>query len=107
MTETVVLTIPSPVFSPSETARLELIALTSRQEFCRGGVFGSHMPSEMIEENKRKDQAYRAARLEIIKKHGVAEEYLKPLLEEEKRLQGELARVQREIAELRHISDGT
>lgn len=106
MTETRLLTIPSPVFSPSETARLELIALTSRQEFCRGGVCGGHMPPEMIEENKQKDHAYHAARLEIIKKHGVAEEYLKPLLEEERRLQGELARVQTEIAELRHISDG-
>jgi len=93
---------PSP-FSPSEAARLEIISLASAPELQTNTMIGGPTPAAMKAENERKDEERRRRRLEIIAKHGVADEYLKPLYEEERRLSEELKKVRTEIKALEKI----
>lgn len=90
-----------PELSPSDACDLELSALSSRKEFQTEVVFGGPMPAKMIEENTRKRAAFRKARAKVIAKHGVFDEYLQPLLADEKRLKGELEEIRDEIRLLR------
>ncbi len=96
-----------PALSPSEACDLELSALSSRKEFQTDVVFGGPMPAKLVEENNKKRAAFRKARAKIIAKHGVFDEYLQPLLADEKRLKGELAEIQDEIRLLRRARANT
>jgi hypothetical protein len=88
---------------PVEAARLEILGLSSDREFHENFMIGGTTPPEILEENARKCKKRRERVLSIIKKHGVAEAFLVPLLAEEQRLTAELLHVQKEIAELRNI----
>ncbi len=92
-----------PSLGPSDAADLEIGLLHSRPEFQSECVFGCAMPADMIERNKQKQLAFRKARAEIIAKHGVFDEYMVPLLEEEARLLSELDATRSEIETLRML----
>lgn len=89
------ITLPAP--SPSEAAELELAALSSRPEFQSEIVFGGPIPPAMKKHNRERREAYEKAKLDIIAKYGLFDEYLQPLLEDEQRLESELASVQAQI----------
>lgn len=92
--------------SPSEACELELSALASHPDYQTECVFGGPMPKAMIERNEHILIAYRSARAKIIAKYGVFDEYLQPLLEEERSLSTKLAETRKEIAELRGLRTG-
>ena len=96
--------IEMPEFSPSQKAYFALEALNQAPELQHDRVIGGRTPHHILEENKRKDEVRRVRRLEIIAEYGVADEYLEPLLEQEQRLQKQLAAVQRQIADLKELS---
>lgn len=90
-------------FSPLAQARLEIMGLAHVPELATQCMLGGPTPPEMEEENARRLKERRRRELAIIEKHGVADEYLKPLLEEEKRLETKLVGVREQITELQVI----
>lgn len=98
MLPTIVL--PKLTLTPAEQAELEIMELASKPELQRNFVIGGPTPPDMVAENKRRNAEFQRQRLAIIAKYGVADEYLKPLYEEKKRLSKKLKDVRKEIAGL-------
>ena len=92
-----------PDSTPSQKAHLELLALATDPELQADSVIGGPTPASMHEENKRREVRYRERRLEIIGRHGVVDEYLEPLLEEEQQLEAQLLEKRRDIAALKAL----
>ena len=96
-------TFTMPPFSPSEKARLEIMQLSSDPRFLGDIVIGGKTPRAMLEENKKKDILRRQEYLQIIKRNGVVDEYLTPLVVEEEELVRALEAKRQEIAELKAL----
>ena len=99
--ETKVVRMP-PEFEASMDALIELSSLGSRPEFQSIVRFGGTgpLPPEESAHNRRVAHKYRRARVKIIAKHEVFEEYLKPLREEANIITARLTEVTIEIAAL-------
>lgn len=92
-----------PQFSPEFLAKMEIESLDSYARYPDLNpdfVLGGRMSDEMRAENARKKERKKERILEIIKKYGVAEHYLKPLRERKAKLEAELKAVDAEIAAL-------
>ena len=64
--------------TPSQRATFEIEQLRTDERFRPIIVLGGRLSEANQEENTRRKAAYKAAVANIIKKHGVEEEYLKP-----------------------------
>lgn len=100
-------TFPKIERTPLQKAQFEIMALRQKPELQKNHMIGGPTPPEIRAENERKDQEHRRLFLEIIKKYGVAENYLKPQLEKERELLAELASVHANIADLVKIRDAS
>jgi len=97
------MTLKPITFTPFEKAQFEIICLDHEPALRQESVIGGPMPPEMQEENNRKREEYQKRKLAIIEKHGVAAEYLEPLLQEEQLLLNKLLSLQQKIAQLRAL----
>ena len=89
-------------FSTSLLAKFEIGQLTQRPDLRRLLIVGpGSLTPEQVEENKQRETEFDQLRLEIIKKHGLEEEYLTPLIKKRERLWAELVEVNQEIAKFR------
>lgn len=92
-------------FSPSQRAQLLISQLASDPDLMQTFVVGpGRLTPEEKNENRRRRALYREKRLAIIKECGVAQEYLRPLLEEEASMRAALTKLQQDIADLRAIA---
>lgn len=88
-------------FSPSDKARFAISSLASDPELTRNYMLGEPPTPEMVAENERRNELYLERYVAIIKKHGVQEEYLKPLIERRNRLWSELVKINQDIEAIR------
>lgn len=87
--------------SPSEKARWEITGLASDPETMEIFQLEDLVDEEEIAEHKQRAELYLEKKVAIIKKYGVEEEYLAPLLKERARLWQELVKVSREMEAIR------
>lgn len=92
-------------FPPLVQARLEIGRLASDPDLTQLCMFGGPLTSEMEEENERRVQEYHRRKLAIIKKYGVADAFLEPLLIQRRRLERDSAEVSKRIAELKTLRE--
>ncbi len=91
-----------PPLSPSALAKLEIMGLASDPELSTICIVGrGSLTKEQEAENHQRAELRTTTWLAIIKKHGVEEEYLEPLLKERARLWSELSAVCRKIEMIR------
>ncbi len=89
-------------FSPSLLAKFEIGQLAQRPDLRRLLIVGrGSLTPEQVTENERREAEFVRLRLAIIRKYGLEEGYLTPLIKKRERLWTELVGVNREIAEFR------
>lgn len=99
VTKTITLDISVP---PSFQAKMEIDRLFTDRDLQKIIVLGPRkLTAEEHAENRRRSAERQRRRIAIIKKYGVVQEYLEPLLAEERRLSSLLSEVRQEIAALR------
>lgn len=91
---------PKTKWAPNELAYLEIQELSSRNDLNLNHRFGGRLTPEEVAENKRIVNRRLREKLKIIAKHGVFDEYLKPLQAQHHHLCEELERVHLQIAAL-------
>lgn len=90
---------------PLALARLEISMLASNPDLIQHCMLGGPPTSEMIEENERREQEYHRRKLAIIKKYGVEDAFLEPLLIQRRRLERDSTEVHRQILELKALKE--
>jgi len=96
----------NPHVSAITAAYLEILCLRAHEDLALYLPLSSYelTPREQ-EERRARLAALRRRELEILKKHGVIDQYLDPLRERNARLEAELAEVKRSIVEFEDLLD--
>jgi hypothetical protein len=89
------------VLTQLEKAQREINALSSDTELQYNAIFGRPRNDEETAEEVRRNKLYFERFVAIVKKYGVEDEYLKPLIKKRDRLWSELAKVCQEIQAIR------
>lgn len=92
-------------FPPLALAKLEIAQLASDQELVPLCALGGPPPPGMEEENERRHAEYQRRKFAIIKKYGVEDAFLEPLLIQRRRLERDLGEVGAQIAELKTLKE--
>jgi hypothetical protein len=90
-------------FPPETLAHLEILGLSSVSELIEQSMLGGQTTPEMLEENERRHAEYQRRKLAIIKKYGVAKQYLTPLIFQAKSLRSELSEIEEMITALQNL----
>ncbi|MEY2664922.1 MAG: hypothetical protein RLZZ480_27 [Candidatus Parcubacteria bacterium] len=95
------LKLPNLPETSSQLCKWDIDKLNRDQSLIMIATFGGPPSEETLAENARRSTEYKRRYIEIIKKHGVEEEYLTPLIEKRNRLWTELTEVCQDIELIR------